>query len=186
MPAVAAGAGDRNLGRSQGGAGRFRHRQSVRARPVADQRHHLGAEAAAADQSGREIANVIQTDAAINPGNSGGPLLNSGGRLIGVNTAILSPSGTNAGIGFAVPVDIVNRVVPELIRSGRVPTPGIGIIAANEATATRLGVEGVVVVRTAPGSPAERAGLRGIDFYSGASAMSSSKSTARRCIGCPT
>ena len=100
--------------------------------------------------SGREIANVIQTDAAINPGNSGGPLLNSAGRLIGVTTAIISPSGTNAGIGFAVPVDIVNRVVPELIRTGRVPTPGIGIVAANEALATRLGIEGVIIVRTAP------------------------------------
>ena len=118
--------------------------------------------------SGREISNVIQTDAAINPGNSGGPLLDSAGRVIGVTTAIYSPSGANAGIGFAVPVDIVNRVVPELIRNGRVPTPGIGLIAANEATATRLGVEGVVVVRTAPGSPAERTGLRGLDLNSGA------------------
>src|SRR6266487_2309457 len=117
---------------------------------------------------GREVANVIQTDAAINPGNSGGPLLDSAGRLIGVTTAILSPSGTNAGIGFAIPVDVVNRVVPELIRNGRVPTPGIGIIAASEASATRLGVEGVVVVRTAPGSPAERAGLRGVDFNTAA------------------
>jgi S1-C subfamily serine protease len=112
---------------------------------------------------GREIANVIQTDAAINPGNSGGPLLDSAGRLIGVTTAIISPSGSNAGIGFAVPVDVVNRIVPDLIRSGRVPTPGIGIVAASEAVATRLGVEGVIVVRTAPGSPAERAGLRGVD-----------------------
>jgi S1-C subfamily serine protease len=117
--------------------------------------------------AGREIANVIQTDAAINPGNSGGPLLDSAGRLIGVTTAILSPSGSNAGIGFAVPVDSVNRIVPELIRNGRVPTPGIGIVAASEAAATRLGVEGVVVVRTAPGSPAERVGLRGVDFTSG-------------------
>jgi S1-C subfamily serine protease len=113
---------------------------------------------------GREIANVIQTDAAINPGNSGGPLLDSSGRLIGVNTAIYSPSGSNAGIGFAIPVDVVNRVVPELIRNGRVPTPGIGIVAGSETVATRLGVEGVVVVRTAPGSPAERAGLRGVDM----------------------
>jgi 2-alkenal reductase len=88
--------------------------------------------------SGREIANVIQTDAAINPGNSGGPLLDSAGRVVGVTTAILSPSGTNAGIGFAIPVDIVNRIVPQLIRDGRVPTPGIGIIAADEAVATRL------------------------------------------------
>jgi S1-C subfamily serine protease len=118
--------------------------------------------------SGREIANVIQTDTAINPGNSGGPLLDSAGRLIGVNTAILSPSGTSAGIGFAIPVDIVNRVVPDLIKNGRVPTPGIGIVAASEAVATKLGVEGVIIVRTAPGSPAERAGIRGVDLGSGA------------------
>jgi 2-alkenal reductase len=116
---------------------------------------------------GREISNVIQTDAAINPGNSGGPLLDSAGRLIGVNTAIISPSGTSAGIGFAIPVDVVNRIVPELIRSGRVPTPGIGIVAANESIATRLGAEGVVIVRTQPGTPAERAGLRGLDVNSG-------------------
>jgi S1-C subfamily serine protease len=118
--------------------------------------------------SGREISNVIQTDTAINPGNSGGPLLDSAGRLIGVNTAIISPSGSSAGIGFAIPADIVNRVVPELIKNGRVPTPGIGIVAASEAVSTRLGVEGVIIVRTAPGSPAERAGIRGVDFGSGA------------------
>jgi S1-C subfamily serine protease len=112
---------------------------------------------------GREISNVIQTDAAINPGNSGGPLLDSAGRVIGVTTAIISPSGTSAGIGFAIPIDIVNRVVPEIISKGYVPTPGIGIVAANEQAATRAGVEGVVVVRTVPGSSAERAGLRGVD-----------------------
>ena len=113
--------------------------------------------------AGREIPDVIQTDAAINPGNSGGPLLDSAGRLIGVNTAIISPARANAGVGFAIPVDIVNRVVPQLISKGHVPTPGIGIVAASEPTALRLGVEGVLVVRTVPGSPAERAGLRGID-----------------------
>jgi S1-C subfamily serine protease len=113
--------------------------------------------------NGHEIANVIQTDAAINPGNSGGPLLDSAGRVIGVNTAILSPSGTNAGIGFAIPVDVVNRVVPEIISKGYVPTPGIGIVTASEDAATRAGVEGVVIVRTVPGSSADRAGLRGID-----------------------
>src|SRR5947208_5224006 len=102
---------------------------------------------------GPEISNVSQTDEAINTGNSGGPLLDSAGRLIGVNTAIFSPSGSNAGIGFAIPVDIVNRIVPQLIRDGRVPTPGIGIVAANEAVATRFGVEGVIIVRTVPGSP---------------------------------
>jgi S1-C subfamily serine protease len=117
--------------------------------------------------AGREVSNVIQTDAAINPGNSGGPLLDSSGRVIGVNTAILSPSGTSAGIGFAVPIDSVNRVVPELIGRGYVPTPGIGIVAANEAAATRAGVDGVIILRTAPGSPAERAGLRGVDPATG-------------------
>jgi 2-alkenal reductase len=118
--------------------------------------------------AGREIVGVIQTDAAINPGNSGGPLLDSAGRLIGVNTAIFSPTGAYSGVGFAIPVDVVNRVVPELIRNGRVPTPGIGIVAAHEAISTRMGVEGVVVVRTAPGSPASRAGLRGVDPGTGA------------------
>jgi S1-C subfamily serine protease len=117
--------------------------------------------------AGREIGNVIQTDAAINPGNSGGPLLDSAGRLIGVNTAIFSPSGANAGVGFAIPVDVVNRVVPQLIRNGRVPTPGIGIVAASEEMAARLGAEGVVVVRTMPGSPAEQAGSRGVDPRTG-------------------
>jgi 2-alkenal reductase len=112
---------------------------------------------------GREIADVIQTDAAINPGNSGGPLLDSAGRLIGVNTAIFSPSGASAGIGFAVPVDVVNRVVPQLIRTGRMPQPGIGIIAGEEAMTARLGIEGVVIFRALPGSPAARAGLRGVD-----------------------
>ncbi|MDP4024589.1 trypsin-like peptidase domain-containing protein [Methylobacterium sp. NEAU 140] len=115
--------------------------------------------------AGRELPGVIQTDAAINPGNSGGPLLDSAGRLIGVNTAIVSPSG--AGIGFAIPVDVVNRVVPELIRAGRVRNPGIGIIAGQEATAARLGIDGVVVLRVLPGSPAARAGLRGVDAATG-------------------
>ncbi len=116
---------------------------------------------------GRELTDVIQTDAAINPGNSGGPLLDSSGRLIGVNTAIYSPSGASAGIGFAIPVDAVNRVVPELVRTGRVPTPGIGIMVGNEAVAARLGIEGLVVMRTIKGSPAERAGLRGLNMTTG-------------------
>src|SRR5918992_4372045 len=116
---------------------------------------------------GREISDVIQTDAPINPGNSGGPLLDSAGRLVGVNTAIFSPSGASAGIGFAVPVDVVNRVVPQLIRSGRMPNPGIGIMAGEEAVAAKLGIEGVVIVRTLPGSPAARAGLRGVDARTG-------------------
>ena len=111
---------------------------------------------------GRELAGVIQTDAAINPGNSGGPLVDSAGRLVGVNTAILSQTGAYAGIGFAVPVDVVNRVVPQLIEKGRVPRPGIGISVLSEELAARLGVEGLVIAEVAPGSAAEKAGLRGL------------------------
>ena len=114
-----------------------------------------------------QVANVIQTDAAVNPGNSGGPLLDSSGRVIGVNTAIISPSGSNAGIGFAIPMDVVNRVVPLLIRDGRVPAPGIGIVPVSEEGITRLGVEGIPIMRTMPGYPAARAGLRGVDPRTG-------------------
>jgi 2-alkenal reductase len=84
-----------------------------------------------------------------------------------VNTAIYSPSGSNAGIGFAIPVGVVNRVVPELIRNGHMPTPGIGIVGGDDALTARFGIEGVVVVGTIPGSPAEHAGLKGIDTLSG-------------------
>ena len=108
----------------------------------------------------RPISDVIQTDAAINPGNSGGPLLDSSGRLIGVNTAIYTQSGTSAGVGFAVPVDTVNRVVPHLLRSGRVVRPGLGVLIVPDQTARSLGVEGVVISSVLPGSAAERAGMR--------------------------
>jgi len=111
--------------------------------------------------TGRTIQGVIQTDAAINPGNSGGPLLDSAGRLIGVNTAIYSPSGGSAGIGFAVPVDVVNRVVPEIIRHGRVIKPGLGVSVAHDKLAQRLGVDGVLVINIERGSSAEKSGLRG-------------------------
>jgi S1-C subfamily serine protease len=111
--------------------------------------------------NGRTIQDVIQTDAAINPGNSGGPLLDSAGRLIGVNTAIYSPSGVSAGIGFAVPVDIVNRVVPELIQYGRVTRPQLGIVAFPDGLAARLGIEGVLIREVEEGSGAAAAGLRG-------------------------
>ncbi len=111
--------------------------------------------------SGRAIKDVIQTDAAINPGNSGGPLLDSAGRLIGVNTAIYSPSGASSGIGFAVPVGEVNRVVPQLIAHGKVVRPGLGVSLAPPALVRELGLEGVLVLDVARGSSAERAGLRG-------------------------
>jgi 2-alkenal reductase len=117
---------------------------------------------------GREVRGVIQTDAAINPGNSGGPLLDSSGRLIGVTTAILSESGSSAGVGFAIPVDLVNRVVPQIISHGRAPLPGIGIVPADERLAAQLGVPGVVVLGVKPGSPADRAGIRPFDPRSGA------------------
>jgi len=112
--------------------------------------------------SGRKIYGVVQTDAAINPGNSGGPLIDSQGRLIGVNTAIRSPSGSSAGIGFAVPVDTVSRVVPQLIAHGRVARPGLGVFLANAEMARRLGTHGAVVRGVQPGSPAANAGLDGL------------------------
>jgi S1-C subfamily serine protease len=110
------------------------------------------------------IENLIQTDAAVNPGNSGGPLLDSAGRLIGVNTMIFSPSGASAGVGFAVPVDTVNRVVPQLIATGKYVRPTLGIQVderLNQLVTERLRVRGVAVLRVTPGSPAEAAGLRG-------------------------
>ena len=109
----------------------------------------------------RIIRNVIQTDAAINPGNSGGPLLNSLGQLIGVNTAIYSPSGASAGIGFAIPVNTVKEVVPQLISYGRLFRPVIGIELASDRWIRRYRIEGVPVVRVIPGLPAAEAGLRG-------------------------
>ena len=117
--------------------------------------------------TGKTIRNVIQTDAAINPGNSGGPLLDSAGRLIGVNTAIYSPSGAYAGIGFAVPVEEVNRVIPELIRHGRLIKPGIGASLADERIARRLGLSGILIIDVEPGGPAENAGLRPTKQYRG-------------------
>jgi S1-C subfamily serine protease len=113
--------------------------------------------------SGRAIRDVIQTDAAINPGNSGGPLLDSAGRLVGVNTAIQSPSGASAGIGFAVPVDTVNRVVPQLIARGKLERPDLGFDPVAARWLERFGVkEGVMVAEVRRGGPGERAGLRGV------------------------
>jgi S1-C subfamily serine protease len=109
---------------------------------------------------------VIQTDAAINPGNSGGPLLDSAGRLIGVNTAIVSPSGTNTGIGFAVPVDTVNFNVPQLIKYGKVERPGLGIVFWDDTSMQRLAQRGeisrtgVIVRNVLPDGAAEKAGMR--------------------------
>jgi len=111
--------------------------------------------------SNRTIEGVIQTDAAINPGNSGGPLLDGTGRLIGVNTQIVSPSGAFAGIGFAVPVDTVNRIVPELIKHGKLIRPGLGVSLVPDAMAKRWGVEGLIIGKVSRGGPADRAGLKG-------------------------
>lgn len=110
----------------------------------------------------RTIEGVIQTDAAINPGNSGGPLLNSRGELIGINTAIYSTSGSSAGIGFAVPVNIVKRVVPQLIKYGKVIRPGLGVGTVDDNIARRWGIKGVVIARVQPGGAADRAGLKGL------------------------
>ena len=113
--------------------------------------------------TGRPIEDVIQTDASVNPGNSGGPLLDSAGRIIGVNTAIYSPSGASAGIGFAVPVDTINRVIPQLLAKGKIIRPYLGV-RTNDAFSQRLtrqmGVPGILVLIVEPKSPAERAGLR--------------------------
>ena len=109
----------------------------------------------------RTIEGVIQTDAAINPGNSGGPLLDSAGRLIGVNTQIMSPSGAFAGIGFAVPVDTVNRIVPELIKYGKLIRPGLGVSLVPDTMAKRWGIKGLIIGKVSPGSGAEQAGLKG-------------------------
>jgi len=122
----------------------------------------LGREIAAV--GGGTIEHAIQTDAAINPGNSGGPLLDSSGRLIGVNTAIYSPSGASAGIGFAVPVDTVRRVIPQIIENGEYTPPRLGIRVSAELNAyvqTRLGINGVVILEVDSGTGADRAGLQG-------------------------
>jgi S1-C subfamily serine protease len=109
----------------------------------------------------RTIRGVIQTDAAINPGNSGGPLLDSAGRLIGVNTAIYSPSGGSAGIGFAIPVDEVNRIVPRLVRDGRITRPALGVASMPEQVQRALRLpDGVALLQVAPRGPADRAGLQ--------------------------
>jgi S1-C subfamily serine protease len=114
------------------------------------------------DASGnRKIRGVIQTDAAINPGNSGGPLLNSLGQLVGVNTAIYSPSGASAGIGFAIPVNTVRDVVPQLISYGRVLRPMIGVELVSDQWVQRYGIEGLPVVQAYPGLPAAEAGIVG-------------------------
>ena len=115
-------------------------------------------------KGGFVIEDVIQTDASINPGNSGGPLIDSAGRLIGVNTAIYSPSGASAGIGFAVPVDTVRRIVPQLIQFGRVKRAALGITLLPDHIVRPWGVEGVVVREVYRGSAAERAGLRSIEL----------------------
>jgi S1-C subfamily serine protease len=119
------------------------------------------------DESGSVIEHLIQTDAAINPGNSGGPLLDSAGRLIGMNVAIYSPSGGSAGIGFAIPTDTLMRVVPQLISGGQYRAPALGIetdAAINRILAKQSGVEGVFVLRVQRGSAADKAGLTGLTF----------------------
>jgi S1-C subfamily serine protease len=112
----------------------------------------------------KSLDQVIQTDAAVNPGNSGGPLLDSAGRLIGMNTAIYSPSGSNAGIGFAIPVDTINRIVPEIIAHGRVERPSLSVRfnqPLSDLLLGRVGVDGVLILSVDPDSPADHAGLRG-------------------------
>ena len=108
------------------------------------------------------ISDVIQTDASINPGNSGGPLLDSAGRLIGINTAIYTASGTNSGIGFAVPVDTVNSIVPQLLKYGKLIRPGLGLSLLSDQFAARQGIDGVVIKSVAAGGAASAAGMTGL------------------------
>jgi S1-C subfamily serine protease len=110
----------------------------------------------------RTIRDVIQTDASINPGNSGGPLLNSLGQLIGVNTQIVSPSGASAGIGFAIPVNTVKKVIPQLEQFGKEVRPVMGIENYPDRWAQQMGISGLPVIAVTPGMPAEAAGLRGL------------------------
>ena len=112
---------------------------------------------------GVKIHDMIQTDAAINPGNSGGPLINSLGQLIGMNTQILSGSGTSSGVGFAVPVDTIRRIVPEIIEHGKVIRPGLGIGILPEHIKSRFGIEkGIVISHIDPKGGAAKAGLQGV------------------------
>lgn len=111
---------------------------------------------------GVTIRDMIQTDASINPGNSGGPLLNSAGELVGMNTMIVSPSGASSGLGFAVPVDIIRKIVPQIISFGKVTRPGIGISFLRDEVARRAGVEGAVILDVPRGSRAYELGLRGL------------------------
>ncbi|XP_020579560.1 protease Do-like 1, chloroplastic [Phalaenopsis equestris] len=110
--------------------------------------------------TGRPIQDVIQTDAAINPGNSGGPLLDSSGNLIGINTAIYSPSGASSGVGFSIPVDTVGGIVDQLVKFGKVTRPILGIKFAPDQSVEQLGVSGVLVLDAPPSGPAGKAGLR--------------------------
>ena len=111
---------------------------------------------------GRTIKGVIQTDASINRGNSGGPLLNSSGELIGVNAMIFSPTGTSLGIGFAIPVNTVKKIIPQLIQHGHVVRPIIGFQMADDSIAQRYGISGVIIFRIIEGYPAEKAGMIGL------------------------
>ena len=115
-------------------------------------------------ENGKGMEGLIQTDAAINPGNSGGPLLDSAGRVIGVNVAIYSPSGASAGIGFAIPVDVVNRVIPRLVKDGRYTRPILGVSlddTVSKKITEKLETKGVLVLEVSPNTPADVAGLRG-------------------------
>lgn len=114
------------------------------------------------EADGRRIKGLIQTDAAINPGNSGGPLLNSKGELVGVNTIIISSSGASAGVGFAIPVNTVKDIIPQLIEHGRIMRPIIGITTVDDAIARRYRIKGVIIYQVPRGSNAEKAGLRGV------------------------
>jgi len=113
-------------------------------------------------QSGLAIHGVIQTDAAINPGNSGGPLLDSAGRLVGINTAIATATNANSGVSFAVPADTINRIVPRILEEGSIERAGLGIYIAQDLYAADEGLRGAVILEALEGGPAAKAGLQGM------------------------
>jgi S1-C subfamily serine protease len=136
------------------------HHRRADARDAPPAHHHSSTSGCSRGPSTR-FCTWRQTDAAVYPGNSGGPLLDSAGRLIGVVTISYHLDAPNTALGFAIPSDTVSRVVPELIAKGRIPTAGVGIVPVDDTT--RAGADGLMIAKVRPGSPAERAGLRGAE-----------------------
>jgi S1-C subfamily serine protease len=163
-PLAVGASGDLRVGQNVYAIGNpFGLDQTLTAGIISGLGREMPAKYAEADRGQRLLTDLIQTQAPINPGNSGGPLLDSSGRLIGMNTAIVSPSGASAGIGFAIPVDTINRTVTEILRYGQAIRPSLGVKILSDFVSSTYGVKGVIVSEVIAGGGAERAGLRGAD-----------------------